>query len=146
MHCGDQRHLELCLGYVPALAYGSCTVSDQDTTLRGGLIQYIQYMKSHCEDKTVIKSSYLHNGISYTGKTASLYWLWTHTWHPIPHGRAMACFAWVFRRNVSGSYQDTSASAVISNGHHMQLECLLNSLFMHTFKLCLTDLLWRNYR
>ena len=28
-----------------------------------------QYRKSHCGDKTVARSSYLHNGISYTGKT-----------------------------------------------------------------------------
>ena len=34
MHCGYQRHLGLCLGYVPALAYGSCRVSYQGTTLR----------------------------------------------------------------------------------------------------------------
>ena len=34
VHCGDQRHLGLCLGYVPALAYCSCRVSDQGTTLR----------------------------------------------------------------------------------------------------------------
>ena len=34
MHCGDQRHLGLCLSYVPALACGSCRVSDQGTTLR----------------------------------------------------------------------------------------------------------------
>ena len=33
-----------------------------------------QYRKSHCGDKTVVRSSYLHNVISYTGKTASLYW------------------------------------------------------------------------
>ena len=33
-----------------------------------------QYRKSHCGDKTVVRSSYLHNGISYTGKTTSLYW------------------------------------------------------------------------
>ena len=32
-----------------------------------------QYRKSHCEDKTVVRSSYLHNGFSYTGKMASLY-------------------------------------------------------------------------
>ena len=36
------------------------------------LIQYkdvvCQYRKSHCGDKTVVRSSYLHNGISYTGK------------------------------------------------------------------------------
>ena len=34
-----------------------------------------QYGKSHCGDKTVVRSSYLHNGISYTGKMSSLYWI-----------------------------------------------------------------------
>ena len=34
-----------------------------------------QYRKSRCGDKTVVRSSYLHNGISYTGKIASLYWI-----------------------------------------------------------------------
>ena len=34
-----------------------------------------QYRKSHCGDKTVVRSSYLHNGISYTGKITSLYWI-----------------------------------------------------------------------
>ena len=34
-----------------------------------------EYRKSHCADKTVVRSSYLHDGISYTGKTASLYWI-----------------------------------------------------------------------
>ena len=33
-----------------------------------------QYRKSHCGDQTVVRSSYLHNGTSYTGKMASLYW------------------------------------------------------------------------
>ena len=32
-----------------------------------------QYSKCHCGYKTVVRSSYLHNGISYTGKTTSLY-------------------------------------------------------------------------
>ena len=36
-----------------------------------------QYRKSHCGDKTVVRSSYLHNGISYTGKITSLYWIST---------------------------------------------------------------------
>ena len=31
--------------------------------------------KSHCGDKMVIRSSYLHNGISYRGKMTSLYWI-----------------------------------------------------------------------
>ena len=34
-----------------------------------------QYRKSHCGDKTILPPSYLHNGVSYTGKTASLYWI-----------------------------------------------------------------------
>ena len=37
-----------------------------------------QYRKSHCGDKTVLQPSYLHNGISYTGKT-SLYWIRAQT-------------------------------------------------------------------
>ena len=34
-----------------------------------------QYRKSHCGDKTILRPSYLHNGISYPGKTTSLYWI-----------------------------------------------------------------------
>ena len=34
-----------------------------------------QYRKSHCWDKTILRPSYLHNGISYTGEMASLYWI-----------------------------------------------------------------------
>ena len=48
--------------------------------LRSGLwfnikMSSYQYRKSHCGDKTVVRSSYLHNGISYTGKRTSLYWI-----------------------------------------------------------------------
>ena len=38
-------------------------------------ISSYQYRKSHCGDKTILRPSYLHNGISYTGKTTSLYWI-----------------------------------------------------------------------
>ena len=34
-----------------------------------------QYRKSHCGDKTILWPSYLHNGISYTGKMTYLYWM-----------------------------------------------------------------------
>ena len=43
-----------------------------------------QYRKSHCGDKTILRPSYLHNGISYTDKTASLYWIGAQAivvWH-----------------------------------------------------------------
>ena len=33
-----------------------------------------QYRKSHCGDKTILRPSYLHNGISYTSKTKSGPW------------------------------------------------------------------------
>ena len=49
------------------------------TTTPGGWINIkmpsYQYRKSHCGDKTVVRSSYLHNWISYTGKMTSLYWI-----------------------------------------------------------------------
>ena len=39
-----------------------------------------QYKKSHCGDKTILRPSYLHNGISYTGKMTSLYWIGAWWW------------------------------------------------------------------
>ena len=44
-----------------------------DTCFNVKMLSY-QYRKSHCGDNTVASSSYLHNGISYTGKMTSLYW------------------------------------------------------------------------
>ena len=38
-----------------------------------------RYRKSHCGDKTISRPSYLHNGISYTGKVSSLYWIGAQT-------------------------------------------------------------------
>ena len=34
-----------------------------------------KYRKFHCGDKTILRPSYLHNEISFTGKTTSLYWI-----------------------------------------------------------------------
>ena len=34
-----------------------------------------QYRTSNCGDNTMLRPSYLHNGISYTGKMLSLYWI-----------------------------------------------------------------------
>ena len=34
-----------------------------------------QCRKSHCGDKMILWPSYLHSGISYTGKTTSFYWI-----------------------------------------------------------------------
>ena len=37
-----------------------------------------QYRKSHCGNETILRPSYLHNWISYTGNTTSLYWIRAH--------------------------------------------------------------------
>ena len=34
-----------------------------------------QHRKCHCGDKTILRPSYLHNGISDTGKMTPLYWI-----------------------------------------------------------------------
>ena len=34
-----------------------------------------RYRKYHCGDKSVVRSSYLHNGNSYSGNISSLYWV-----------------------------------------------------------------------
>ena len=41
----------------------------------GMKMSYYGYRKYHCGDKTVLLSSYLHNEISYIGKTKYLYWI-----------------------------------------------------------------------
>ena len=51
-----------------------------------------QYWKSHCGDKTIVRSSYLHNGISYAGKMASLYWISTQIAIIMEMVRALLCF------------------------------------------------------
>ena len=48
-------------------------INPSDPGSRFNMSSY-QYRKSHCGDKTVVRSSYLHSGISYTGKMTSLYW------------------------------------------------------------------------
>ena len=46
-----------------------------------------QYRKSHCGDKTVVRSSYLHDGISYIAKMVWFYWI--RAQNAIP---ALLCF------------------------------------------------------
>ena len=57
-----------------------------------------QYRKSHCGDKTVVRSSYLHNGICYIGKATSLYWIGPQdTWVGITKPSSIAPFSHFFR-------------------------------------------------
>ena len=45
-----------------------------------------QYRKSHCGDKTILRPSYLHSEISYTGKITSLYWIRALSYHLMNFG------------------------------------------------------------
>ena len=40
-------------------------------------MSFYQYRKYHCGDKMILRPSYLHNGITYTDKMTSLYWIRT---------------------------------------------------------------------
>ena len=51
-----------------------CIIRDWNEALGPDSTSY-QYKKSHCGDKTIWRPSYLHNGISCTGKMTSLYWI-----------------------------------------------------------------------
>ena len=58
----------------------NCIACTSIITFRSGgwfnkKVSSYQYRKSHCGDETILRLSYLHNGISYTGKTTSLYWI-----------------------------------------------------------------------
>ena len=57
------------------------------------------YRKSHCGDKTILRPSYLYNGISHTGKVASLYWI----------------------RFQESRYQDKDLNIKIKKGHYSEI-------------------------
>ena len=60
-----------------------------------------QYRKSRCGDETIVRLSHLHNGISYTGKIASLYWispLCQYLYFLLYHS---PCYSFYFKRNVT---------------------------------------------
>ena len=68
-----------------------------------------QYRKSHCGDKTILRPSYLRNGISYTGKTTSLYWIGALVIEPpfIIHDEALS-----INGTVIGAKRMTSLASV----------------------------------
>ena len=72
--------MEVSLKVVPLCLIDSIHLDNSllTTKIRGWInikMSPYQYRKSHCGDKTVLRPSYLHNGISYTAKTTSLYWI-----------------------------------------------------------------------
>ena len=90
-----------------------------------------QYRKSHCGDKTVVRSSYLNSGISYTGEMTSLYWiralvsicLTLTVFNSSQHGICL-CFPCRFNSSSSGQ-----------NGHHFT-DDIFRNIFVNE-KLCI---------
>ena len=60
--------------YMPQWVDKICTCTPPGPWFNITTLPY-QYRKSHWEDETILRPSYLHNGIFPTGKTASLYWI-----------------------------------------------------------------------
>ena len=76
----EMGHRHCCIFlFVGIRFYSKCWVWDRIIKPAGPRFNIkmtsYRYRKSHCGDKTVVRSSYLHNGISYTGKMKSLYWI-----------------------------------------------------------------------
>ena len=71
----QNQHIWLLILWI----YFRYLISLNDFTRPGGWFNIkmpsYQYRKSHCGDNTVLRLPYLHNGISYTGKMSSLYWI-----------------------------------------------------------------------
>ena len=79
-----------------------------------------QYRKSHCGDKTILRPSYLHNGISYTGKIP---WDWNTGLELIRRAGCGRPGTLRWRHNWRNS---------VSN--HQPHHCLLNRLFRRRSK------------
>ena len=94
-----------------------------------------QYRKSHCGDKTILRPSYLHNGISYTGKMASLYWIGALVSGSIKSlAAANLTFWWILRSFLAATkqlYDWFSPSVRLSVCLSVRPSVCLSHLFHH---------------
>ena len=69
-----------------------------------------QYRKSHCGDTTISRPSYLHNGISNTGKRTCLYWIGAL----LPNGNISV----IFRIYQSAAFAWFDSLILVNPGKH----------------------------
>ena len=109
-----------------------------------------QYRKSHCRDKTVVRSSYLHNGISYTGKMTSLYWFipqntGTHSIDCVIHSQYYVCWcpgdAWSSPYVHADFWTSTTNCSCISVARNMKLLMYNDEKHINFFPQILTFLI-----
>ena len=70
--CRDVQHVINVFIHMLGLM---CVIIQNARPRFNGTMSSYQYRKPHRGDKTVVSSSFLHNGIAYTGKTASFCWI-----------------------------------------------------------------------
>ena len=103
-----------------------------------------QYRKSHCGDEMILQRSYVLNGISYTGKMTSLYWIsplvcGSHTCdHVLEFGIPMGSFfCFVFTNLVSvwvQIFRLVDTPLPISRGRHTPPGFYIDSQIKHFFQ------------
>ena len=71
------RHTARCI-YIFMDCIG-CIISCKIRGLVHIKMSSYQYRKSDCGDKTILRPSYLHNGMAYNGKMTPLYWIRAQT-------------------------------------------------------------------
>ena len=70
---GGYLGLTVCISLATELWLMQCIVLASAWRLIQNKDHILQYMNSHRGDETVLRPSYLHSGISYSGKTTSIY-------------------------------------------------------------------------
>ena len=90
-----------------------------------------QYRKSHCGDKTVVRSSYLHNGISYTGKMTSLYWFSPLVICMKPHWYFLGATKVQQYNDLSNAWLRLHERYLISHSHREVMGCVLRTFLTH---------------
>ena len=82
-----------------------------------------QYRNANGGDKTVLRPSYLHNGISYTGKTTSWYWIIAKVgcrWSRNTQGQWVVRVLWLLHRKydcVKNLIETSSALLALCAGN-----------------------------
>ena len=76
-----------------------------------------RYRKSHCGDKTVVRSSYLHNGISYTVKMTFLYWIRAQSAKYVLDSCTLS-INWIANfKYEDGDHTDKNSMSLVSDGY-----------------------------
>ena len=82
-----------------------------------------QYRKFQCGDKTTLRPSYLHNGISYAGKMTSLYWIGAQDIPEELGQHNIWCSSAPRFTSVSVHYSDVIMSAMVSEITGVSIVC-----------------------